>query len=324
MDIETARAFVNDPRIQRYINTIDRDAEAALDAARSNAAALGMLPTRFRNDYRRDATALDRAWGDFNAAWNDISVGNAQDGRAAMRAYTRYVLKLGVLEASNAKFGAYVRAGVFTAFAALSAAYYRHARQIKRRMEQDIRFLRGLDRELRRARRELTEAEAQRVINVAITAVSMLISVSTLGAGLVVAGGLFAIQSSVDAALGPSGPSLDGSAVNAASDLTALPNRLSPGMVRFAGGAAGIYGLVADTQEVALAESNIRTIEQMMRDYQRSAPRLQRMLRDAARDVSMALAFYEGTVRQARAERRRFRSQEARRQGLLRELRNLE
>jgi len=323
MDLETAQTFVNSPAIQRYINAIDRDAQAALDEAASNRRALSMLPSRTLGDIRRDEAALDRAWGDFNQEWNRIATARAEDGRAAMTAYSRYVLTLGVLEQTNARFGSRVRAGAFTALAALASIYSQQAQRVQRQMARDLRFLQTLDRELRRARRELREAEAQRVINVAITAVSLCISVSTLGAGLVVAGAVFTTQTVVDAALGPSGPSLPGSANNAAGNIAGLPRVMRPARARFAGAAGGVIGFSMDCDEVMLAESNIRRIRDMMVQYERAAPRLERMLADAARRVELARAMYEGAVRQARAEARAFRSAERERQGLLRELSRL-
>ena len=323
MDLETAQRFVNSPAVQRYINAIDSDAEAALDEAAVNRRALSMLPNRTLSEISRDEAALDRAWGDFNQEWNRIVTARAEDGRAAMTAYSRYVLTLGVLEQTNAKFGSRVRAGAFTALAGLASIYEQQARRVQRQMAADLRFLQNLDRELRRARRELTEAEAQRVINVAITAVSLCITVSTFGVGLAVAGAIFTTQTVVDAALGPSGPSLPGTANNATTNFLGLPGMMRPASARFAGAAGGVIGFSMDCDEVTLARSNIRRIRDMMAQYQRAAPRLDRMLKDAARRVELARALYEGAVRQARAEARSFRSADRERQGLLRELAQL-
>ncbi|MEM9901880.1 MAG: hypothetical protein AAF865_11055 [Pseudomonadota bacterium] len=324
MDLETATAFVNSRPIQRYIEAIDRDADTATTEAGANFRALSALPSRTLAGYRQDLQALERAMGEFNGEWNRIVFAQARDGRAGARAYSRYVLTLGILEQRNAMFGARVRAGVFTALSALSAIYLEQARRIRRQMQRDIRFLRNLDRELVRARRELKEAHAQRVINVAITAVSMCITVATFGAGLAVAGGIFATQTVVDAALGPSGPSLPGNANNATGAVLGLPGMMSNASQRFAGAAGGVISFSMDTDEITLAETNIVLIRDMMRRYQRAAPRLDRMLRDAANRVRTAQAFYEGTVRQARAEARSYRSHENQRRGLIRELERLE
>lgn len=323
MDLATAQAFIANSSIQRYVNRIDADAQAALDEMSTNASALSMLPSSFRTEYRRDATALERAWDDFNEQWMRIDRGQARNGRAAMNAYSRYVLTLGVLEQQNNRFGAYVRARAFLLLSTLSTAYLRHAKRVRKHMLRDLAFLNSLDRELQRARRELRGAEAQRAINAAISAVSLCITVSTLGAGLAIAAGIMAVQTAVDAALGPSGPSLSGAAVNATGDLVGLPGAMRPGLARFGGATTGIISFAMDTDEVALAESNISTIRTMMEQYNRAAPGLQRMLVAAARDVTLAQEIYEGAVRQARTQARNFRSHESQRRGLLRELSRL-
>ncbi|MEX0371230.1 MAG: hypothetical protein AB3N09_11410, partial [Tateyamaria sp.] len=174
-----------------------------------------------------------------------------------------------------------------------------------------------------RAKRELTEAHVQRVLNVALTAVGMCITVSTLGLGIGVAVSIFAVQTAADAALGPSGPTMPGAAVNATSDLAGLSGAMSRPSARLVGAGAGIITLVSDTEEVELAESNLEFIRDMMLRYRRQAPRLMRELQAAARDVNVARRIYEGAVRQARAQARSFREVDGQRRGLVRELANL-
>lgn len=309
--------------VQRYIERIDEDTQAALDEHADNLTALSMLSGRSLSTYRSDAAALRSAQDAFNTEWNRIQNAQARDGRAASTAYARYVLTLGVLEADNARFGSHVQARTFTLWSLLARAYLRRTKRVVKLMRANLAFLRNLHNELRRARREATEAQVQRVLNVAITAASMCITVSTLGAGLALAAGIFAVQTAADAALGPSGPVMSGAAVNATSDLAGVPGAMSTGNARLIGAGAGIISLVQDTDEVALAESNLRIIRDMMVRFRREAPRLQRELNAAAREVNTARQLYEGAVRQARAQARSFREVDGQRRGLVRELSRL-
>ena len=323
MDLATAEAFMANRTVQRYLAQIDEDADIALEEKNGVVSALSMLPRRYVSDYHNDATALERAQDAFNLEWNRIQTAQARDGRGAMTAYSRYVLTLGVLERDNARFGAFARARTFTLWAGLGRIYLRRTKRVHKALRRNIAFLNNLHNELRRARREETEAQAQRVLNVAITAVSMCITVTTFGLGLGIAASIFAIQAGADAALGPSGPVMSGTAVNAATGIASLPGAMSTPNARLLGAAGGIFSLVSDTEEVALAQSNIRVIADMMRQYQRQAPRLMRELNAAAREVNTARQLYEGAVRQARAEARSFRANDAARRGLLRELSRL-
>ena len=112
MDLETANELINSSVVQKYIENIDADAEAALDEMNSNIGGMSDYPSHFITEYKADGAALDKAWGDFNGEWNKIVVGQAKDGKAAMTAYSRYVLTLCVLEEQNVRFGAYVEYNV--------------------------------------------------------------------------------------------------------------------------------------------------------------------------------------------------------------------
>ena len=212
MDLETAKKVIESPVVQKYIEQIDADAQVALDQAETNLGGMGDFPSGAVSEYKSHRAALDRAWGDFNAEWNMIVAGKAKDGSAAMNAYRAYVIALVVLEEDNVVIGAFVEAKVAEFAAAFVAFIIEVIKAIQKRFGDLLKELQDLQQMLQKAKKDVKGAEAQRVINVAITAVSLCIPAVGLGAGIAIAVTSFTVQVVVDASLGPGKPGVLGNA----------------------------------------------------------------------------------------------------------------
>lgn len=78
--------------VQKYVQAINEDAETALSEHKANLGEMDDYPNKYLSEYKSDAKALDKAWGDFNAEWNKIVFKKATEkalgeGIAAARKY---------------------------------------------------------------------------------------------------------------------------------------------------------------------------------------------------------------------------------------------
>ena len=320
MDLATANELINSPVVQKYIENIDADAEAAPDEMNSNIGGMSDYPSHFISEYKADGAALDSAWGDFNAAWNTIVVGQAKDGKAAIDAYTHYVLTLGVLEQQNVRFGAFVEYNV----AGLAAAFIDFFMDFLKRARKDFEELHTelleLEKLLKKAKKEVKEAEAQRIINVAITAVSLCIPGVGLGARIGIAVGTFTVQMALDAALGPGDPGALGTVNTAAGDAIGIPKQIKPKFAKLGNAASGILTFKLDSDEVAEAKKIVAKIKDRLTTINKILKRLEPLLENDTAKLEKLKEGFDKAVEQAKAAAAKYKSAENERLGLLKEL----
>jgi hypothetical protein len=323
MDLETAKKVIESPVVQKYIEQIDADAQAALDQADTNLGGMGSFPSGAVSEYKAHRAALDSAWGDFNAAWNLIVVGKAKDGSAAMNAYQAYVIALIVLEEDNVVIGAFIEAKVAEFAAALIAFMIEVIKAIQKRFADLLKELQDLQQMLQKAKKNVKGAEAQRVINVAITAVSLCIPAVGLGAGIAIAATTFTVQMVVDASLGPGNPSVIGTINTAAGDVVGLPKAIKPPFAKLGGAASGLITLKMDTDEIADAKKIVQQIQAKMKSVQSTIKTLEPWVSNSAVKLDNLHIAFEKALEQAQAKAKSFKSAQAQRLGLLKELEEL-
>ncbi|HEY3394772.1 MAG TPA: hypothetical protein VGK58_18850, partial [Lacipirellulaceae bacterium] len=320
MDLETANRLINSPLVQKYIENIDTDAQAALDEMDSNIGGMSDYPSHFISEYKADGAALDSAWGDFNAEWNKVVFGQAKDGKAAMTAYSRYVLTLGVLEEQNVRFGAYVEynvAGLAAAFIEFFMEFLKRARKSFEELEANLIELEKL---LKKAKKEVKEAEVQRIINVAITAVSLCVGPAGVGARIGVAAGVFTVQMVLDAALGPGDPGALGTINTAAGDAVGVPKSIKPKFAKLGSAATAVLTLKLDSDEVAEAKKIVAKIKERLGTIEKTMKTLERFLYDDANKLEKLKDGFDKALAQAKAAADKYKSAENERLGLLKEL----
>jgi archaellum component FlaC len=320
MDIETAKKLVESSVVQKYIENIDSDAQAALDVADSNLSGMGAYPSGSVAAYRARRAALDKAWGQFNAAWNLVVFGKAKDGKAAMLAYRDYVVTLTALEADNVMWSAYLEARFAEFASAFIAFLIQLLKNIGKAFEELEAELKELKKLLEKARKEVKEAEAQRVIDVAITVVSLCIPAVGLGAGLAIAAGTFTLQMVVDASLGPGKPGVLGTVNNAAGDTIGLVPKIKTPFAKFGGALSGIVTLKLDSDEVDDAKKIVAKVRERMKTIDKTMDRLLPFVSDGATKLATLQKAFEKSLEVAQSKAKAYRSAEAQRLGLLKEL----
>ena len=320
MDLETAKKVTESPVVQKYIEQIDADAQAALDQADTNLGGMGDFPSGSVAEYKSHRAALDKAWGDFNAEWNKVVFGKAKDGTAAMTAYRAYVIALTVLEEDNVVIGAFVEAKVAQFTAGFLALLIEVIKGIQRRFGELLKELQALETMLKKAKKDVKGAEAQRVINLAITAVSLCIPVVGLGAGIAIAATTFTVQMVVDASLGPGNPSAIGTINTAAGDVIGLPKSIKPPFAKLGGAASGLITLKLDNDEIADAKKIVQQIQAQMKSVQSSMKTLEPWVANSAIQLEKLHQAFEKALEQAQSKAKAYKSAEAQRLGLLKEL----
>lgn len=320
MDLETAKRIIDNPVVQKYLEQMDDDAEDALDEMKAYLSEMSDYPSHYISEYKGDGDALDKAWGDFNAEWNKVVFGKARDGKAAMAAYKRFVLTLCILEEQNVRFGAYVEADVahFAAvFLLFMIEFTKHLRNRFKELHDDLKALEAL---LKKAKREVKEAEAQRAINIAITVVGLCIPAVGLGAGIGIAVATITVSTVVDASLGPGKPAVLGTLNTTAGATVGLPKQVKPKWAKFGGAAAGLYTLKLDSDEIGDAKKIVKAVQDKMRAAEKTIKMLERFLvGDAAKLAKMQDSF-EKALKTAKSEEKKYKSAERQRLALLKQL----
>src|ERR1039457_7160195 len=174
MDAETAKKWAKSPIVIKYLDQIDDDVSNAKSAFKSVLGEMGSdYPSTYTTEFKNDASDLDDAWKDFNGEYNAITTGKAKDAKKAMVAFKKLILQLGVLEEQNVRFGAYVDADFanFSAqFIAIMIAVQKRSKELLETLIDDLVWTEG---KLRDAKDDVTGAEIQRAVNIALTAVSL-------------------------------------------------------------------------------------------------------------------------------------------------------
>jgi hypothetical protein len=166
----------------------------------------------------------------------------------------------------------------------------------------------------------VTGAEAQRIINVGITVVSLCIPAVGLGTGIAIAVTTFTVQTVLDSALGPGSPSAVGTLNTAAGDVIGLPKQIKPKFAKLGGGLSGLITLKMDSDEVEEAERIVAEVQKRAKEVQKRLETLDRFLSRDIADVEKAEKLMQAALVAAEKNAKLYKSQAQKRNGLLKEL----
>ena len=320
MDLETAKKLMESPLVQKYLENVDSDAEDALDELKGNLTWLGDYPSNMISEYKSDGVDLDKAWGNFNLEVNKITFGKARDGKAAMSAYSKYIITLEILEQQNIRYSAYIAAKVAEFISALLKVLIDVAKRMREEFKALLAELKALEALLKKAKKDVTGAEAQRIINVGITVVSLCIPAVGLGTGIAIAVTTFTVQTVLDSALGPGSPSAVGTLNTATGDVIGLPKQIKPKFAKLGGGLSGLITLKMDSDEVEEAERIVAEVQKRAKEVQSRLVTLDRFLSRDIADVEKAEKLMQSALVAAEKNAKLYKSQAQKRNGLLKEL----
>lgn len=321
MAAKTAQDLVNSSLVQKYIDTIDKDATEALKTAKTvlSSSTAKLYSSTTLGAYKADRDRLDKCWGDFNAAWNKVVFGKAKDSKDLIKTYSKYVLALTVLEEANARHRAMMNAG----FAALAGTLLNllagWIKEMHKRCKALERELKDLQKLLKKAQKEVTEAKWQTGLNIAVTAVSFCLGPVGWGARIGVALGGVAVHSVIDAALGPSSGSPLGAANTVAGESVELADKLSKGSRKLTGAASAVITLKMDTDEIGQAENIVKEVRKRLNAVATEYDRLARATVNWKSDIAKVQKQADAALKAYRSEAKKYKSHEKERQALLKE-----
>lgn len=324
MDAETAGKWAKSSIVIKYLDQIDDAVTNAQSEFKSILAKMGSdYPSKYTSEYKDDASDLTDAWKDFNGEYNAITLGKAKDGKKAMVAYKKLILQLGVLEEQNVRFGAYIDADFanFAAqFIAIMIAVQKRAKELLDDLIDDLVWTEG---KLRDAKDDVTGAEIQRAVNIALTAVSLVIPELRLGAALGVAAITLTTQVLIDARLGPGKPAAIGVANSAAGDLVGLPKLMRTSSSKVLGVLSGVVSAKMDTDEIEDAKKIVEEVKKRIKTIESEIKQLQSFVGSDVPKLERMQKAFEASMKEADAAAKKYTSAENRRQGLLNELKKL-
>ena len=324
VDLETAKKWAKSPAVVKYLGQIDDDVANAQSNCKSILGEMGSdYPTKYTKEFKDDASDLADAWKDFTAEYNAITVGKAPDGKRAMVAFKKLILQLGVLEEQNIRFGAYVDADFanFSArFVAMMIAVQKRAKNLLDSLIDDLVWTEG---KLREAKNDVTGAEIQRALNIALTAVSLALPELRLGAAVGVAALTLTAQLLIDAGLGPGKPAAVGVANSAAGDIVGLPKLMRTPMAKVLGGLSGVASAKMDTDEIEEAKRIVEDVKKRIKTIEGDIKLLLAFCNNDVPKLEKMQDAFEGAMKDAAAAASKYTSAESRRQGLLNELKKL-
>ena len=314
MNLEQARAWLTGSPGIAALQGMDDDAEAAVNTLDRNAGRMGLYPSSVLSEYRRAGTALNAAQAAFARSFNDITLGRATDGRAALTTYRAYLRALLTLQAQNARYSAFIEADVARLLERYitAAAAFASSRVLRetRAMRRDLERLR--DR-MNRARREAVGAEAQRAVNLLLGAIGLALGfisgVDEIAAGFVVGSGT--LSTVLDYALGPGSPEEVGQTASAIGVLATLSRDVRGCISGFAGAGSTFVNFLNDHEEVVTASRNLADAENDVEDATRTFRDYARFIASQFSDVNVAKRAAVAAIRDARSRARAFRESDA-------------
>lgn len=320
-DLKTAEDLVNSSTVQRYIDQIDEDAEAALDEMKANLSyASGYdYPSGVLSEYKGDGARLDSAWGDFNAAWNKVVFGKAKDSKEIISTYSKYVLALEILEEQNTRHSALADSRLAEFAAAFIVLLMAFLKGTRKRFEDLEVELKALEKLAKKAAKDVKGAEAQRVLNVVVTGISFCLGPTGLAARVGVAAGGIAVHMIIDAALGPSKGSVPGTVNTAAGEIAGVHSKLSPATQKLAGSLGAIVTLKMDGDEVAQARSILKDLQKRLEKAVKEHEKLSRLVKDDGKKLAALDKSLQSALSQARSKGAAFKSSKSKREGLIKE-----
>ena len=320
-NLKTVEDLIDNPKVQKYIDAIDSDAQDAIDTADSVIKSpLGKLySSSTLSAYKADRKLLDDCWGDFNAAWNKVVFKKAKDNKEIIKTYTKYVLALEILEQANTIHGAMLASGFAALAAKLIEMLIAFAENMQKACKELEAELKAMEARLKKAKREVVEAGAQAALNVALTAVTFCMGPVGWGARIGLAIGSIGAHMVIDGALGPSSGSALGTVNTVAGDGVSLVDKLSKGSKSLVSGAGAVITLKMDTDEIGDA---MDIVEGLQKDLKALVKKYESVTASAAKwkkDITGLKTKHDAALKAYESAANSYRSGTRKREELLKE-----
>lgn len=262
-------------------------------------------------DYTRDRDVVERLYGKYCDAYDSFLEGPTKARAAKLeKAHEAFSLATAALDAGNAMFTAYLDEGVATKagalFTVLAALIKAQQKQIGT-LADDIAEIEKL---LKKAKKEVTEAQVQKGVNLALTAVSLCLPPLRGARAVYVALAFAGTKLAADEFLGPTGPTQASAVKTAVTDYIGIAEEVGKvgNSLMTAGSTIDTY--LSDDKEVGKARKTVDLVRKKLAAAQKDHAALIDRMKNSDRDLlSMAIGL-EKAVKAASAARARHQKHE--------------
>lgn len=294
---------VDDPDFQRLLPDLDESAEQAQAEVRTRLASgdLKWLPAAFRAEATADLDRVTKASALFHAEMAKVYAEQGQRKRF-LAVYDAYSLSVGALQTRAAQLGGLADAGVgtlATAIVAFLLLLYKNTAESVKKLEKELE---QLERDLQTARKKVTEAKAQGIINGLLSVVTLFLPHVGLLGRVLIGVAKVGINAVVDEAFGPKGATVSHSVQHSLFEIAENYPGLKEAGQKFIKVGSGAWTALSDLAEIELAEKIVAALQARGNEIEKvfnrllknltpmaqQAPRLQKALVETQRKVAEA------------------------------------
>lgn len=279
-------------------------------------------PKSLVSAYKKDYDVLERMYDKCDAAFEEMEKKDITPSRIkkAEGALSAFRTALSILEEGNAMFTAHNTHQTASQAAGMLLLFGMIVKGQQKQVKKLLEDIPKLEKKLKKAKRDVVGAHAQRGVNIAITGVTACLP-ALKGAQLAyLVLGTTATRLAADAALGPTGPTAGAAAKTAAGEYAGAVDLLGKGSSKLASAAGAIDALIADGKEIEKAEKDLKQVKKDLKDVQKRYKDLVRNTAGSAKTLSATADKYEKATKAAADATAKFRASKQRRIDLRKEL----
>lgn len=270
-------------------------------------------------DYKRDLDMVERLYGKYCTAYEAVINNGPTKARVSnlQKAWSSFALAVAALEESNAMFTAYLDEGVAEKAAGLMVLISALIKGQQKQVGELLKDIEEIEKLLKKARKEVTEAQVQMGLNLAITAATLCFPTLRGARAIYVALSVAGTKLAADEFLGPTGPSNASAIKTAATDYAGMADEFG----KVGNSLTTIYSTVdtyaSDDKEIGKAKKTVEAVKKRLKTAQKAHAALERLIAGAEKDLLRVAISLEKAVKAASAARGRYEQHEMNRYDLL-------
>ena len=310
--------------LTQMMNETEEFYQEVLDAAQANMKSrdLKLMPKDEVRGYERDLATAERLYDKYCEAFDAARGGALTASRIArlQKSHDAFLTATEVVDEGNGMFAARIDSDLAAKCAGVVALFQAILKGQEQRMKSLADDLVALEKLLIKARKEVTGAEIQRDLNLAITAIGLCLPSMTLGKQVMVTIGTTVVRLSADAIWGPTGPDLAGAAKTLASEYAGVADAMGAVGGRLVSVTSMADTLNTDSKEVAKARKTLADVKKRLKSARSTHGALERALSDSAREAVRLTLALDKAANAAKDAGSRYQAHKARRHDLRAEL----
>jgi hypothetical protein len=280
-------------------------------------------PRGLTGDYKRDYDVADKLYGKCLEAYDALrDAEEITKPRVArlQKAHDAFFTAIQVLEESNGMFQAFLDEGVAGKVAGIVALLSLLIKGQQKKFEALEYALLDIEKDLKAAKKLVTQAEIQRGVNTALSAIGLCLPALKGGRAVIAALASAGGKLTMDELLGPSGPDEAAAVKQASTEWMSMAEEAGKIGGKIAGVMSGVDTWVTDTKEVDKARKALKSIQKKLEAASKTHDMLERALEGSDKELLRLAIAFEKAVKAAHAAKGRFAEHEMTRYDLLADL----